>query len=186
MKDAPDICNDDKMIGVEVIQAIADEDAREQSKAAKDFLRNIDNNNHTTKKSESKDKDGAENSSDDEECIEPITYDDEKKLFQYDLAKKLDKLPSYKKKGYQIMRLFVFYNEIPIPVKLEQYKECFEEVLDKYDDKYEVIYLGWPSGLITHDVKEKYISVKKIESADYNKLQYDARMQVEHASEKQG
>ena len=66
----------------------------------------------------------------------------------------MEKLASYRKQGFKKMGLFVFYDEPPIPIKLEELKECFDDVLKKYNDKYDVIYFGFTCGLIEYIVND--------------------------------
>ena len=80
--------------------------------------------------------------------------DDEKFIFQNAIKKKMEKLASYRKQGFKKMGLFVFYDEPPIPIKLEELKECFDDVLKKYNDKYDVIYFGFTCGLIEYIVND--------------------------------
>ena len=77
------------------------------------------------------------------------------------------------------MGLFVFYDEPPIPIKLEELKECFDDVLKKYNDKYDVIYFGFTCGLIEYNILSDEINVRPIERNIYNRLLYETRLKVE-------
>ena len=76
-------------------------------------------------------------------------------------------------------QLFVFYDEPPIPIHLEVLKNCFDEVLNEYRDKYDVIYFGYSCGLIGYDIWLNSIQILPIERNIYNKSQYEARIKVE-------
>ena len=57
--------------------------------------------------------------------------DDEKQIFQNAIRKKMEKLESYRTQGYQKVGLFVFYDEPPIPVKLEELKDYFDDLFSE-------------------------------------------------------
>ena len=105
--------------------------------------------------------------------------DSEKLIFQDAVRKKMKKLASYRQQGFEKVGLFVFYDEPPIPIHLEELKNCFDEVLNEYRDKYDVIYFGYSCGLIEYDILLNSIQVQPIESNAYNRLQYEARLKVE-------
>ena len=68
---------------------------------------------------------------------------------------------------------------MPIPASLERFKNYFDEVLDKYNEKYDIIYFGYSCGLIEYDVVKNTIQAKVINRADYDRLQYEARLKAE-------
>lgn len=78
--------------------------------------------------------------------------DSEKLIFQDAVRKKMKKLASYRQQGFEKVGLFVFYDEPPIPIHLEELKNCFDEILNEY---------------------------RPIERNAYNRLQYEARIKVE-------
>ena len=43
----------------------------------------------------------------------------------------MEKLESYRTQGYQKVGLFVFYDEPPIPVKLEELKDYFDDLFSE-------------------------------------------------------
>ncbi len=81
--------------------------------------------------------------------------------------------------GYQKVGLFVFYDEPPIPLKLEDLKDYFDKAMNGYNDKYDIIYFVHSFGLIEYDVLTGEIQVIPIEESIYNKLRYDARVKIE-------
>ena len=105
--------------------------------------------------------------------------DSEKLIFQDAVRKKMKKLASYRQQGFEKVGLFVFYDEPPIPIHLEELKNCFDEVLNEYKDKYDAIYFGYSCGLIEYNVLLKSIQAQPIRRNVYNRLQYEARLKVE-------
>lgn len=125
--DAPDISDGNKLIGIEVTEAISDEQAQIQGEFVKYRLES---------KSEEKGrrKRVIENNGASVNKL-GLTYpvkngDDEKQIFQNAIRKKMEKLESYRTQGYQKVGLLVFYDEPPIPVKLEELKDYFDEAMD--------------------------------------------------------
>ena len=106
--------------------------------------------------------------------------DDEKQIFQNAIRKKMEKLESYRIQGYQKVGLYVFYDEPPIPVKLEELKDYFDEAMNGYNDKYDIIYFVHSFGLIEYDILTDEVQVIPIERSIYNKLRYDARVKTEN------
>lgn len=104
---------------------------------------------------------------------------DEKCIFQNAIKKKMEKLELYRNQGYQKVGLFVFYDEPPIPVKLEDLKDYFDEVMNEYNDKYDIIYFVHSFGLIEYDVLTNEVQVMPIKRSAYNKLRYNARVKIE-------
>lgn len=66
-----------------------------------------------------------------------------------------------------------------IPIRLEELKSCFDEVLNEYRDKYDVIYFGYSCGVIEYNILLNTIQAQPIERSVYNRLQYEARLKVE-------
>lgn len=54
--------------------------------------------------------------------------DSEKLIFQDAVRKKMEKLASYRRQGFEKVGLFVFYDEPPIPVRLEELKNYFDAI----------------------------------------------------------
>lgn len=66
-----------------------------------------------------------------------------------------------------------------IPIKFEELKECFDDVLKEYNDKYDVIYLGFTCGLIEYNILLDEINARPIDRNIYNKLLYETRLMIE-------
>lgn len=174
--DAPDISDDTKTVGIEVTEAIDDDVACINGEFNKYRLEN--NMETKERKKQIIEKHGG--------TIEEwgLSYPDtdsnfEKIIIQSALRKKMKKLPRYKKKGFKTIGLFIFLNGMPIPVRLETFKNYFDEVLNEYNEKYDIIYFGYSCGLMEYDVVKGNIQAQVINRADYDKLQYEARLKVE-------
>lgn len=174
--DAPDISDGNKLIGIEVTEAVSDEQAQIEGEFVKYRLES------RTEEKERRKRIIEENGASVNQL--GLTYpvkngDDEKQIFQNAIRKKMEKLEAYRTQGYQKVGLFVFYDEPPIPVKLEDLKDYFDEVMNGYNDKYDIIYFVHSFGLIEYDVLTGEIQVIPIEESIYNKLRYDARVKIE-------
>ena len=174
--DAPDISDGSKLIGIEVTEAVSDEQAQIQGEFVKYRL-------ESSPKKKERRKWVIENNGASVNEL-GLTYpvkngDDEKKIFQNAILKKMEKLASYRNQGYQKVGLFVFYDEPPIPLKLEDLKDYFDKAMNGYNDKYDIIYFVHSFGLIEYDVLTGEIQVIPIEESIYNKLRYDARVKIE-------
>lgn len=176
VQDAPDISDENKSVGIEVTEAVTSKQAQIEGEFVKYRLES---------KLEEKErrKQIIENNGaklDELGLTYPVKdSDDEKLIFQYAIKKKMEKLAEYRKQGFKEIGLFVFYDEPPIPISLEALKNCFDEVLNEYNDKYDMIYFGYSCGLIEYNVLENVIQPKHIDRIDYNKLQYETRLKVE-------
>lgn len=176
VQDTPDISDVNKSVGIEVTEAVTSKQAQIEGEFVKYRLES---------KFEEKErrKQIIENNGTKLDEL-GLTYpvkdsDDEKLIFQYAIKKKMEKLTEYRKQGFKEIGLFVFYDEPPIPISLEALKNCFDEVLNEYEDKYDMIYFGYSCGLIEYNVLENVIQAKHIDRIDYNKLQYETRLKVE-------
>ena len=174
--DAPDIRDENKVIGIEVTEAVTKEEAQIEGEFAK--YRIESSLEEKERRKQIIENNGAKVSE------LSLTYpvkdgDSEKLIFQDAVRKKMKKLASYRQQGFEKVGLFVFYDEPPIPIHLEELKNCFDEVLNEYRDKYDVIYFGYSCGLIEYDILLNSIQVQPIESNAYNRLQYEARLKVE-------
>lgn len=174
--DAPDIRDKTKTVGIEVTEAITIEQAQIESEFVKYRLEN--NEEKKVRRKQIIEENGAK--VDELGLTYPVkNSDDEKLIFQNAIKKKMEKLASYRKQGFKKIGLFVFYDEPPIPIKLEELKECFDDVLKKYNDKYDVIYFGFTCGLIEYNILLDEINARPIERNTYNRLLYEARLKVE-------
>lgn len=99
--------------------------------------------------------------------------------FQNAIRKKMEKLSLYRSRGFKTLGLFIFYDEPPIPIKIELLKECFDQVLNEYNDKYDFLYFGYSCGLVYYDIVNSDIQVKIIDRSDYDKLMYAARVKTD-------
>ncbi len=126
--DAPDISDGNKLVGIEVTEAVSDEQAQIQGEFVKYRLES------RPKKKERRKRIIENNRASVNEL--GLTYpvkngDDEKQIFQNAIRKKMEKLESYRTQGYQKVGLFVFYDEPPIPVKLEELKDYFDDLFSE-------------------------------------------------------
>ena len=174
--DAPDIRDENKVIGIEVTEAVTKEEAQIEGEFAKYRI-------ESSLEEKERRKQIIENNGAKVNEL-GLTYpvkdgDSEKLIFQDAVRKKMKKLASYRQQGFEKVGLFVFYDEPPIPIHLEELKNCFDEVLNEYRDKYDVIYFGYSCGLIEYDILLNSIQVQPIERNAYNRLQYEARLKVE-------
>lgn len=174
--DAPDISDGNKLIGIEVTEAVSDEQAQIEGEFVKYRLES------RTEEKERRKRIIEENGASVNQL--GLTYpvkngDDEKQIFQNAIRKKMEKLEAYRTQGYQKVGLFVFYDEPPIPVKLEELKDYFDEAMNGYNDKYDIIYFVHSFGLIEYDILTDEVQVIPIERSIYNKLRYDARVKIE-------
>ena len=174
--DAPDIRDENKVIGIEVTEAVTKEEAQIEGEFAKYRI-------ESSLEEKERRKQIIENNGAKVNEL-GLTYpvkdgDSEKLIFQDAVRKKMKKLASYRQQGFEKVGLFVFYDEPPIPIHLEKLKNCFDEVLNEYRDKYDVIYFGYSCGLIEYDILLNSIQARRIERNAYNRLQYEARLKVE-------
>ena len=170
--DAPDISDENRLIGIEVTK----EEAQIEGEFVKYRL-------ESRLEEKERRKQLIENNGAKIDGL-GLTYpvkdsDSEKLIFQDAVRKKMEKLASYRRQGFEKVGLFVFYDEPPIPIHLEELKNCFDEVLNEYRDKYDVIYFGYSCGLIEYDILLNSIQARRIERNDYNRLRYEARLKVE-------
>lgn len=174
--DAPDIRDENKVIGIEVTEAVTKEEAQIEGEFAKYRI-------ESSLEEKERRKQIIENNGAKVNEL-GLTYpvkdgDSEKLIFQDAVRKKMKKLASYRQQGFEKVGLFVFYDEPPIPIHLEELKNCFDEVLNKYRDKYDVIYFGYSCGLIEYNILLNSIQARRIERNDYNRLRYEAWLKVE-------
>lgn len=110
----------------------------------------------------------------------PAKYlEEEKAVWQNALRKKMKKLPYYRTKNVQHLHLFVVYEEPPIPVQPGVWKEWLDEVLQDYDDCYEIIYICYLCGMLVYEVGKQTLQIVRIDRTDICRLKYKARQIVE-------
>ena len=174
--DRPDISDENRLVGIEVTEAVTKEEAQIEGEFVKYRLES--RLEEKERRKQIIENNGAKVN--ELGLTHPVKDGDSEKLvFQDAVRKKMEKLASYRQQGFEKIGLFVFYDEPPIPIHLEELKNCFDEVLNEYRDKYDVIYFGYPCGLIEYNILLNSIQVRPIESNVYNRLQYEARLKVE-------
>lgn len=105
-------------------------------------------------------------------CIEKI-------IFQEALRNKFDKLTSYLNEGFTKMGLFIYYDEPPIPFKIKDLKDWFDEVISEYSVGYDELFFSYPCGLIHYIIPDGEIRIISIKREDYENLQYEVRKEIE-------
>lgn len=173
--DAPDIRDENKLIGIEVTEAVTKEEAQIEGEFVKYRLES--RLEEKERRKQIIESNGAKVNQ------LGLTYPvkdsySEKMIFQDAVRKKMEKLELYRRQGFEKLGLFVFYDEPPIPIRLEELKYYFDEVLNEYRDKYDVIYFGFSCGLIEYNILLNSIHEKPIERNIYNRLQYGARLEI--------
>ena len=173
--DSPDLCDKERVVGIEVTEAVSIQEAQIESEFVKYRLEN-DNSKKERRRQIIENNGGrvekfglsypVKNSE-----IEIVT-------FQNAIRKKMEKLSLYRSRGFKTLGLFIFYDEPPIPIKIELLKECFDQILNEYNDKYEFLYFGYSCGLVYYDIVNSDIQVKTIDRGDYDKLMYTARVKT--------
>ena len=172
--DSPDLCDEDRVVGIEVTEAVTNEDAQIKSEFVKYRLEN-DNSKKERKRQIIANNGGR---------IEKfgLSYpvknsESEIVIFQNAIRKKMEKLSLYRSRGFKTLGLFIFYDELPI-LKIDSLKGCFDKVLNEYNDKYDFLYFGYSCGLIYYDIFNNDIQVKVINRNDYDKLMYTTRLKI--------
>ncbi len=176
VSDKPDIQNAEKRIGIEVTEAIS----REQAQISGEFTKYQFENNQTVRERRKTIIEARGGKLDELGLTYPVKNSDiEKRIFQNALNSKMEKLESYKEVGFTQIGLFIYYDEPPIPFKIEELKLYYDEILNQYQDTYDFIYFVYPCGLICYNITEDKIYVIKISRENYERLQYEARAIVE-------
>ena len=175
IKDAPDIQHKNKLIGVEVVEAILNEQAAISNEFVKYRLAGqLEEKEHRKKIIENN---GGEVK---DFMISYPTIDSgiERQIFQNALRKKMEKYLSYKSQGFDKMGVFIYYDQFLIPINKDELKKYFDEVLNEFDDKYDIIYFCCSGGLIEYDVLLDDFIIKPIERDVFDKLKYETRLKV--------
>ena len=174
--DSPDLCDKERVVGIEVTEAVTIEEAQIKSEFVKYRLEN-DNSKKERRRQIIENNGGR---------VEKfgLSYPvknskSEIVTFQNAIRKKMEKLSLYRCRGFKTLGLFIFYDEPPIPIKIELLKECFDQVLNEYNDKYDFLYFGYSCGLVYYDIVNSDIQVKIIDRSDYDKLMYAARIKTD-------
>ena len=174
--DSPDLCDKERVVGIEVTEAVTIEEAQIKSEFVKYRLEN-DNSKKERRRQIIENNGGR---------VEKfgLSYPvknskSEIVTFQNAIRKKMEKLSLYRCRGFKTLGLFIFYDESPIPIKIELLEECFDQVLNEYNDKYYFLYFGYSCGLVYYDIVNSDIQVKIIDRSDYDKLMYAARVKTD-------
>ena len=124
--DSPDLCDKERVVGIEVTEAVTVEEAQIKSEFVKYCLEN-DNSKKERRRQIIENNGGR---------VEKfgLSYpvknsESEIVTFQNAIRKKMEKLSLYRSRGFKTLGLFIFYDEPPIPIKIELLKECFDQVL---------------------------------------------------------
>ena len=166
LSNVPDISNDAKTVGIEVAATVIDQDVCMDNESEKYRLKS------NTEMNESRNR----------QIMEPhgnMLDDSEKSIVQNIIQQKMKKVADYKKSGFKKIGLFIFLNEIPVLTSLETLKKYLNEVLNEYNEKYDIIYFGYLCGLIEYDVKKGNIKAQKIKIENYDRWQYEAKTKAE-------
>lgn len=174
--DKPDIQDKNKDIGIEVTEAISVEEAQIEGEFVDYRIKDVQK-----EKDRSKAIIEANGGRLDGFILSyPIKNADiEKKLFQETLRKKMEKLVTYRKKGFKKLGLIIYYEEPPIPFHESDIKLWFDDVMNHYDEKYDNLYFLCPCCIINYDINAGYIESIIIGREKYDILQYRARVAVE-------
>lgn len=178
--DAPDIRDRKGVIGIEVTEAITDDDAQIRGEFVKYQLKN-----NIERKERSKQIIEQRGARIEGGTLHYPVIDSNIEILavQNAIKKKMKKLEEYKKKGFQKLGLFVYNNGFPAPMKLDHWKNCFDEVLCKYKKKYDIVYFGGSGGVIEYNVLQNDIQVRPIERSIFNRLGYETRLKIEKEKE---
>ena len=100
-------------------------------------------------------------------------------LFTYALQKKLEKLPAYRNNGFEIMGLFIFFDEPPIPFDPKAVMERFCEIQKGCKEQYDFLFLAYRNGVIYFDFPNMSYKVYPIKQNAFDNLSICARKLVE-------
>lgn len=174
--DKPDIQNMDRLVGIEVTEAISREEAQIDGEFVKYRMKDEEKSRERSKAIIE-----ANGGRLDELSLSyPVKNADmEKIVFQNAIRNKMGKLKSYREKGFEKVGLLIYYDEPPIPFKLDDIKSWIDDVLKHYNDKYDWLFLSYPCGIVRYDIRANDIQITVIGREKYNILQYNARVSVE-------
>ena len=108
-----------------------------------------------------------------------VNSNDEWVVFSDALKKKLKLLPSYRKKGFKKMGLFILFNEPPIPFNPKIHMERFAEIQKDNVDQYDFLLFGYHNGVIIYDFSKMNHKVYTIDQDKFDYLSLRARKLVE-------
>lgn len=173
--DAPDLYNMEETIGVEVTEAISNEEAQIKNEFSK-FRMSKSIEDKEYRKSIIERNGGMIGNFG---LSYPIKNNKkEKDIIQKAICNKLKKYNSYKEKGFEKLSLFVYFSEPLIPIDSEQLKCYFSDILTDIVETYDYIYLAYSCGLICYDTIHDKLDIICINREDYDDLLYNARMRL--------
>ena len=180
--DKPDLQAVDKILGIEVAEAILTQDAIVSGEFTKYEF-------------------GKKNEKDRKRCIQKIqksggkvnelylsfpshTLNDELENYKDIISKKMRKLPQYRLQGYSRMGLFIVCSSIPIPFRIETLRDLFTTAQQAGTDKFDYIWLGYPCAVLFYEESTKQIIIHKVDPQTYDEIAINARLEVEAKFEK--
>ena len=177
LNDAPDLQSKDKSVGIEITEAVAPEIAQIDGEYAK--LRFEKKTEHDKEKCKRLiEKNGGE--VDSIGLSYPVTNSkDEWSIFSNALKKKVKLLPSYRRKGFNKMGLFIFFNEPPIPFDPNVAMERFAEIQNDSVDQYDFLLFGYRNGVICYDFFNMNYEIYTIDQDTFDNLSLCARKLIE-------
>ena len=126
---------------------------------------------------------------DNEKCINLCSVTDgnfEKPIIQSIIKKRIKNVTNYKNEEFKSIELFVFFDEMRISVKSERFRAYIDEVrvyidevLNDYNEKFDVIYLGYPYGLVKYDVAAGSIQEISIDRTAYDEFYQEEKLKAE-------
>ena len=177
LSDAPDLQAEDKSVGIEITEAVAPEIAQIDGEFAK--LRFGKKAEHEIERCKRLiEKNGGE--VDSIGLSYPVTNSkDEWSIFSNALKKKVKLLPSYRRKGFKKMGLFILFNEPPIPFDPKVAMERFAEIQKDSIDQYDFLLFGYRNGVIGYDFSNMSYELYTIAQDSFDYLSLCARKIVE-------
>ncbi len=177
LSDAPDLQAEDKSVGIEITEAVAPEIAQIDGEFAK--LRFGKKAEHEIERCKRLiEKNGGE--VDSIGLSYPVTNSkDEWNIFSNALKKKVKLLPSYRRKGFKKMGLFILFNEPPIPFDPKVAMERFAEIQKDSIDQYDFLLFGYRNGVIGYDFSNMSYELYTIDQDTFDNLSLCARKLVE-------
>jgi len=177
LSDAPDLQAEDKSVGIEITEAVAPEIAQIDGEFAK--LRFGKKAEHEIERCKRLiEKNGGE--VDSIGLSYPVTNSkDEWSIFSNALKKKVKLLPSYRRKGFKKMGLFILFNEPPIPFDPKVAMERFAEIQKDSIDQYDFLLFGYRNGVIGYDFSNMSYKLYTIDQDTFDNLSLCARKLVE-------
>lgn len=161
--DAPDLQSKDNQIGIEVAEAISKKDA--QIRGLSSSYRN--GKCRTDKWTDIVKKNGGKVALDGSNITYPtITSKDEWKTICEIYEKKLDKIISYRQKGFKKIGLIIICSDILLPVKKETMEKSMKDISEKFIEKYDFVFLVVSETFFEFNGYGDLTGYKKIEEID--------------------